>query len=831
MKKNISINISGIIFHVEEDGYEKLKNYLDSVNNYFSTYEDSKEIIEDIEGRIAEIFLMKLNDNKQVINIEDIESLISTMGTTADFEATIDPDEDLPKDNIGNEDKNEKSHYSESKEERKLFKDLKKKLIGGVAAGIARYFSVDPLWIRILFLSLLIFPLISWPAGSVSFISFFVYVILWIVLPGKEFEEDQKVKKLYRDPDEKILGGISSGLANYFGIDRVAVRVLFVIGIPLGLIGPVLYIILWIITPEAFSITEKLEMQGEPVTLSSIESNIKKELNEDEEGEEKLYITILLLPFRFIAIIIKAISQVLTPFMKFILEAVRVIFGVGISITGISIIFSIIFFVLAYYGGLGDINLNVFDDVKAPASYLKGVINNSTLIFGAIAGIIPAFLLIMLGVALIVKRYIINSYIGWSLGGLWLIGAIGFAISLPNNYLKFSERDVVKETRRYDLIGKAPLLELNDLYDDFENVRLSLRGHEEEDFKLSINYEAKGHSRKNARERAEQITYQVEQKDSIFYFDSNISVPNRDIYEFSFQNVTAIFYIPFNQPFKISRELSEILYNTLHLSGYRVYQLENNEWIFNSEGKLACLTCDSNPSSSKSFRPYKRENSSGNDDFSIDDYRGAKKEFEVGEFDEIEANGIFDIEVIQGDTYSLIAKGSDRIMRRVEISTSGDILTLDYDGKLNWFKNRNDDKIGVIITVPELTAIDLTGAAELYLRPFDANNLTIDLNGASFLDGEIKASELHISLSGASKAVISGTTEELELELGGASSIKANKLSAFNLKVDAGGASKASVFGENELDLEASGASKIYYSGPGEIRRRSRSGAGRILKD
>ncbi|MEL7222368.1 MAG: hypothetical protein AAGJ93_13685, partial [Bacteroidota bacterium] len=67
MKKNISINISGIIFHIEEDGYEKLKNYLDSINNYFSNYEDSKEIVEDIESRIAEIFLLKLNDNKQVI--------------------------------------------------------------------------------------------------------------------------------------------------------------------------------------------------------------------------------------------------------------------------------------------------------------------------------------------------------------------------------------------------------------------------------------------------------------------------------------------------------------------------------------------------------------------------------------------------------------------------------------------------------------------------------------------------------------------------------------------------------------------------------------------
>ena len=54
MKKTISINISGIVFHIEDDGYEKLKQYLESINRYFSTFEDSKEIIEDIENRIAE---------------------------------------------------------------------------------------------------------------------------------------------------------------------------------------------------------------------------------------------------------------------------------------------------------------------------------------------------------------------------------------------------------------------------------------------------------------------------------------------------------------------------------------------------------------------------------------------------------------------------------------------------------------------------------------------------------------------------------------------------------------------------------------------------------
>src|SRR3990170_4351720 len=87
MKKNISINISGIIFHIEEDGYETLKKYLDSINRYFSTFEDSSEILADIESRIAEIFLSKLNEEKQVITAEDVNALMTTMGSVSDFKA------------------------------------------------------------------------------------------------------------------------------------------------------------------------------------------------------------------------------------------------------------------------------------------------------------------------------------------------------------------------------------------------------------------------------------------------------------------------------------------------------------------------------------------------------------------------------------------------------------------------------------------------------------------------------------------------------------------------------------------------------------------------
>jgi hypothetical protein len=74
MKKTINISLSGIVFHVEEDGYEMLYNYLQSIKKYFSTYEGSEEIIEDIENRMAEIFSDKITPSKQSITIDDVKA-------------------------------------------------------------------------------------------------------------------------------------------------------------------------------------------------------------------------------------------------------------------------------------------------------------------------------------------------------------------------------------------------------------------------------------------------------------------------------------------------------------------------------------------------------------------------------------------------------------------------------------------------------------------------------------------------------------------------------------------------------------------------------------
>lgn len=832
MKKNISINISGIIFHIEEDGYERLSSYLDSINSYFSGYEDSKEIIEDIESRIAEIFLMKLNDDKQIINLEDVENLISTMGTTQDFQATIDIEDDFEKDTSTASDEKQSADSAEdteTQESRRLYKDKSRRLLGGVAAGIARYFKVDPIWVRILLLVVLIFPFFSFTLGSLSFLTFITYVILWVVLPGKEFEDDQKFKKLYRNPDGKVLGGVSSGLANYFGIDKIAVRILFVVGIFAGFAGPIIYIILWIITPEASSITEKLEMQGEPVTLSTIESNIKKELNEEDvNGEESTIAKVLLFPFRLIAIIIKGISRFFAPFLKFLVDVIRILCGIFLFAVGFCFIIGMIIFLISYYGGLADGQLLHFDEFHGSANYLRGIINDSTIVFGMMTILIPAFFLAIAGISVITKKWSLKSYFAWPLLGLWLIGVVGFAIALPNNINTFDKEDSFKETSTFTVAGKTPVLKLNELYDDFNGVSLRLRGHDSDDFKLIVEYESRGQTRKEAIENAKMITYNVALDDSVFLFDSNFKKVEPG-YTFRFQNAYAAFYIPYNRPFRMEKDLSDILVNTMRLSGYSSYQMEGNDWIFNDQGQLACLTCDNNPPT-PSARLKSDAESKGSRRFALDNYSGQSVDYDLKGFTSIEANGLFEIEIQQGNSYSVTIQGPDRSIRKSDIYTSGSSLVLDYNKGKTWFSRyKKSDKIGVVITTPQLDGIDLSGASKVYLRSFKGNNITIDLSGASYLEGELDVTDVVVDLSGASSVTLRGKALDLKADLGGASSLTADKLITDTVDIDAGGASKASVYGNVDMDLEASGASRIYYSGPGNVSK-YRGGGSRIRK-
>jgi len=92
MKKTVSVNIKGINFLIEEDAYELLQDYLERLTQTLKNVEGSKEIVEDVELRIAELCSSKLNDSKTVIEFSDIETIIATLGNPEDYVEEDDED-------------------------------------------------------------------------------------------------------------------------------------------------------------------------------------------------------------------------------------------------------------------------------------------------------------------------------------------------------------------------------------------------------------------------------------------------------------------------------------------------------------------------------------------------------------------------------------------------------------------------------------------------------------------------------------------------------------------------------------------------------------------
>ncbi|NBC82534.1 MAG: PspC domain-containing protein [Bacteroidetes bacterium] len=160
MKKTTTINLNNMVFHIDEDAFIKLKKYLQSVERKINNSGDAREIIEDVEARISELLSQKINDHKQVVNIKDIEEIISILGDANDF------------DESGNE-QSTQSTYTFSKVSKRMYRDPDNRILGGVCGGMAAYFNTDPIWFRLLFVVLFLV------GGS----GILIYLILWIILP------------------------------------------------------------------------------------------------------------------------------------------------------------------------------------------------------------------------------------------------------------------------------------------------------------------------------------------------------------------------------------------------------------------------------------------------------------------------------------------------------------------------------------------------------------------------------------------------------------------------------------------------------------------------
>jgi phage shock protein PspC (stress-responsive transcriptional regulator) len=406
MKKTLNINIGSRVFNIDEDAYDLLSRYLESIKKYFQKINIEDDIFQDIENRISEKFNSILK-NRESLNIDDINSIIKEMGTLDDFKEAYN---DFDTNDFSNQN-NESKTTGKGK---RIYRNTSDKVIAGVASGLANYFSVDPIIFRLIFIASLF-------AGGIGLIA---YIIFWIGIPANDSGKINENKRLYRDGDNEILGGVSYGLGNYFGIDPAIIRLLFILSIFIGGFGILAYLILWVSIPEAKTVGEKMNMKGYPLTLENIEKFIKEKLSK-KDGEENLFVKIILFPFRIIGPIILGIISIIIPVLKILLSFILFVFSIVI----------IVFLILFTLGAINLIDYQDFIIGSIDGVYISGI-NLSIIItelpFYLQLSIFSFLIVALLFIIIIITKVLFTNKNNFSnrLIGLFFIGIILFIFNL-----------------------------------------------------------------------------------------------------------------------------------------------------------------------------------------------------------------------------------------------------------------------------------------------------------------------------------------------------------------------------------------------------------------
>jgi phage shock protein PspC (stress-responsive transcriptional regulator) len=164
MKRTIQINLAGTIFNIDDDAYEILRDYLNAVEHQFVSGVEGREVMHDLETRMAELFTERLKPLRQVISQEDVREILKVLGAPEDIGGHRESGQRYSQSGSG--------RYSGGRRSRRMYRDGQDKSIGGVCSGLAYYFNTDPLLLRILFV-----------IGLFMGFGFLLYLVLWIALP------------------------------------------------------------------------------------------------------------------------------------------------------------------------------------------------------------------------------------------------------------------------------------------------------------------------------------------------------------------------------------------------------------------------------------------------------------------------------------------------------------------------------------------------------------------------------------------------------------------------------------------------------------------------
>ena len=415
-------------------------------------------------------------------------------------------------------------------------------------------------------------------------------------------------KRLYRDKENGMLGGVMAGLGHYLGIDTLWLRIIMVIlffGFGTGLF---VYIVLWILVPEAVTTTQKLEMKGEPITISNIEKKVKEGFDDitskfSNIDHEKIANTAKSGATRIGSTIEEVITTIFKVFAKIIGAFIVFFSGMGllaIIITSIIMIFS---------STMPD--NYILNNIQTPIGLETPLWAQGMLLLLGFG--IPLFFLLILGLKLIVNNLrSIGNYVKYSLLAVWLI-AVGIIISLGINeasQLAFEGKSVQKE-----VITIAPTDTLkikfknNDFYSksnyrnhDFKitqdegdneiiysnNVSIEIKYTDEATPYMLIEKLANGKSTSQAKKRAEKIKYNYKIEGNTIVLDNYLltAVENK----FRGQEVEIYLYLPKGTIFQTDESYSNYDRSDYDFFDENEYDTKNPVYRVDSD-KIRCLNC------------------------------------------------------------------------------------------------------------------------------------------------------------------------------------------------------------------------------------------------
>ena len=385
--------------------------------------------------------------------------------------------------------------------------------------------------------------------------------------PEQEKSDIHK-RRLFRDSDGAYVGGVSAGLGHYFGIDPLLIRLVWVLLIFGAGMGPLLYVILWILIPAAKTTAEKLAMMGKPVTISNIEKKVQEEFENVKASLERVKNSVNSDKINDLGSTIQSKSR---SFFETLCDIAMFLFKLFFKAIGLLFIVVSISSLIGFFISL--LTVGIADAVHFPGLDFADLVNSSTLplwlvsILALLIAGIPIVFLLLLGLRMVSSRAPqLNRYTKLALLGVWiivLITLITLSLKLASDYrinasvTEQSELPVTSQDTLFLEMKGNPLYykylyrdnDLEIIYDAQNtkriygsNVRLIVRSTKDSIGSISVEKIALGSDYFNAKNRAEKLEYDYEFKNNTLFLNGYFLTDIDNKYRG--QNVEVILTLP-----------------------------------------------------------------------------------------------------------------------------------------------------------------------------------------------------------------------------------------------------------------------------------------------